>query len=273
VVFYHSNPYLHPAWDFPGEPWLSFMNNIEARTPYGYVWTGLSSLVYLAVLGDLQVGMLAFRLLSIGAYLAIGWSIGSITKKEWKAASWFLFNPLVLLEVVMNMHNDIVMMAFFMVGLAWFYRFRKHRLVMAGVILIIGWILSVYTKTVTVIIPGVYLIHRGLRRWLSIDWFGLLALAFIGIMFVDGSRRFYPWYLLWAISVAGVSTNIRVKQLMVSFSITGSLAYILYLVNGGYSAVMLTQRFWLLFSLPILYTGWWIATGVVDFVKRKQRKS
>ncbi len=246
VVYYHSNPYLHSPWDFPGDPWLWFTHNLEARTPYGIVWTGLSALIYLATAGDLQVGMFGFRVLSVAAVLVTGWAIGTVTGKGWRAAAWFLFNPLVLIEAVGNMHNDMVMMAFFIGGLA-----IGHKIPIVA-----GWILSIFTKLITIVAPLAYIGHRILRRWITVDTYGLMALGFILLQYFDGSHRFYSWYLLWPLSVAALSNNRYIQELVVCFSITGMGSYLFYLLTGTYTADQLVYRLLFLFSLPVLYTGY-----------------
>lgn len=253
---YSASPYTHAAWDFPQEPWLAFMMNIHTTTPYGYIWTGLGYILYALALGDLQLGMLLFRLLSVFSVAAIAWGIWNIVshKKRLYLVGFFIFNPLAMLEAINNTHNDITMMAFLVVGIAFYFKFQNQSKAKAILAISLGWVSSVYTKLVTVILPGVYLFALAVRN--KIPWFNaadysvwLLLLA----MFGDGSKRFFSWYLLWAVSLSPLSKSTFSKILVILFSITGLLSYVFFLNSGEYSKEMGYMRIGLLFSLPILY--------------------
>ncbi len=252
---YHASPYTHAAWDFPQEPWLSFMMNIHTTTPYGYVWTVLGYLTYMLALGDLQAGMLAFRLLAIASVGVIAWSIGEITKKnQLYLVGFFVFNPLIMFEAVNNTHNDITMMAFLILGIALSARLKHQSRLPALVALAVGWLLSVYTKLVTVILPGVvafyWIVRRRLPGFNAADYgVWLLILA----MFADGSKRFFSWYILWAFCLTPLARSPFTRHLALLFTFTALMSYVFFLYTGEYTSQMIAMRIGLLFSLPLLY--------------------
>jgi 4-amino-4-deoxy-L-arabinose transferase-like glycosyltransferase len=253
---YEASPYTHAAWDFPQEPWLSFMMNIHTTTPYGYVWTGLGYVLYILALGDLQLGMMLFRLLAVFSVAAIGWSIWEISAKDRRMlfAGYFMFNPLVMLEAINNTHNDITMMAFLLVGLALFFRYRQKNKLQASILLLVGWLLSVHTKLVTVVLPAVVALYYVLRK--KIPWFNAAdygAWLLIVAMFADGSKRFFSWYLLWAFSLSALAQSKFTKQILFLFSFTGMLSYVFFISSGEYSKEQGLLRIGLLFSLPIIF--------------------
>lgn len=253
---YNASPYMHAAWDFPQEPWLSFMMNIHTTTPYGYVWTGMGYILYMLALGDLQLGMILFRLLAVASVAAIGWSIWMMSpkKKRMLLTGFFVFNPLVMLEAINNTHNDITMMAFLLVGLALYFRYKHTSFLKATSALLLGWILSVYTKLVTVILPSVVALYYLVRK--KIPWFNAAdygAWLLVVAMFADGSKRFFSWYLLWALSLSPLSQSKFTKQVLLLFSFTGMLSYMFFISSGEYSKEQGFMRIGLLFSLPLLF--------------------
>lgn len=262
---YDASPYKHAAWDFPQEPWLSFMMNVHTTTPYGYVWTFLGYLTYMLALGDLQLGMLLFRLLAVASVIAIGWSIWQLSKKDKRMflTGFFIFNPLIMLEAINNTHNDITMMAFLIFGLALYHRFQKKSKAKALAILCAGWILSVYTKLVTVILPSVGVFYYVIRK--KIPWFNAAdygAWLLVVAMFADGSKRFFSWYLLWAFCLAPLARSKFTRNLLLLFTFTALMSYVFYLYNGEYTSAQGFARVSLLFSLPVAYIVFWICTSI-----------
>lgn len=253
---YQASPYTHAAWDFPNEPWLSFMMNVHTTTPYGYVWTGVGYVLYWFSGGYLQLGMLLFRLLAIAAVtmVSVGVWLFSTNDRLFRV-SLFVFNPLVLFEAISNTHNDMLMMGFFILGIGITkYYFLQKKYLLGWLILLAGWTLSVFTKLVTVIAPivvsGSWVISR---RWKTFYWADWLGLAFIVAMFADSSSRFYPWYLLWAIAVMPLTQSVLIRRLLMMFSFSGMMSYIFFLYTGEYTDYLGSLRIGLLFSLPIMH--------------------
>lgn len=255
---YNASPYSHAAWDFTGDPLLSFMMNIHTTTPYGYVWTALGYLTYFLSFGSLQLGMLAFRMLATLAVIIVGWGIYMISDKDklWRMG-YFIFNPLVLLEAVNNAHNDIMMMAFFIAGIAIWIKYRRQKIMLAGLFLVVNWVLSVYTKLVTVVTPAIFVFYYAIRKHLPwFNWADITTFALIAGMYADGSKRFFPWYFLWPISIAALAKSDYTIRMMTIFSITAVFSYIFYLYTGEYSQTQGMIRLIFLFSLPVIYSGW-----------------
>jgi hypothetical protein len=256
---YGASPYTHSALDFPDDLWPHFMMNTHTTTPYGIVWTALGYGVYGLTFGDLQVGMLGFRLLALVAAVVVGWSIYRLSPPKLKltATAFFLFNPLVFYEAINNTHNDIAMMAFLMGGVALSVSYKRTFFV-SVLILLLGWILSVYTKLVTIIVPAVTVFYYGLRKYLpGLNVADLLVYALIVIMFADGSARFFPWYLLWSLSLAPLAKATTTKRVMWLFSLTGLLSYTIFLYTGTYSDELGFWRKIVFFSLPVTYLVLW----------------
>jgi hypothetical protein len=272
---YHASPYTHAAWDFPNDPWLIFMMNIHTTTPYGIVWTGLGYLVYMVAFGDLQFAMLGFRLLAMLGILATGWSIWIITNKKLLPAAFFCLNPLVLIEAASNTHNDMTMMALFMIGVALFTLNREKHKMFAWIYLTIFWIGSAYTKLITVISPAVYLSYLPCKKLksLSMNFFDLLAIAMVVVMYADGAKRYFSWYLLWALPVAVLAQSKFVQVLIITLSFGGLLSYLPYLYTGDYTPFTGNVRIGIYFIPALIYSIIFLMTRAWTFVfTQKQRK-
>jgi hypothetical protein len=149
---HHANPYLHPAAEFAGDPFLRYAAPFWNAAPqnYGPLETGLSALLA-GVGGDRPVVVfLVFRLWSLLGLAVATWLVAGITRPLPEAARrraliLFAWNPLVLLEFANHGHNDVWMIA---LGLAaWRLREAGREagaavcLTLAGLIKYVFWLL------------------------------------------------------------------------------------------------------------------------------------
>lgn len=128
-VIYDANPYVTtPLGRAATDPLMTYVAWGNITSPYGPVWAMLSAVVALGHHATPVVLVLRFKLLSLGATLLDGWLIYQLVKQRSRAwAPWaylaFAWNPLVIVDGVINGHNDVVILAFVLSG-AWVLRRR-----------------------------------------------------------------------------------------------------------------------------------------------------
>lgn len=187
VLVYHQDPYRIVPLAFNGiDPYLAFMHWTHLPSAYSPVWIAMTLPVYLLSGGILLVSIWELKALMAVAYLAASWGVWKSTARHPNnervfALLAFALNPLVVIESLVSSHNDIVMMAFAAVAVAY-----------AGRGKLMSWVhlaLSAATKTMTVfLIPAYFL---GWNRWLMV---GGMLLSFVLVQF---QREVLPWYWLW----------------------------------------------------------------------------
>jgi len=122
ILIYHKNPYDVIPLQLTGvEPWLSFMHWTHVPSPYTPLWMILSVPAYLLGFGYFLPTLWAFKAIAAAGYLGVVWFVGKILqKKDPRHAvlgmTIVALNPLVIFESLVSAHNDIVMMAFAMMG-------------------------------------------------------------------------------------------------------------------------------------------------------------
>jgi hypothetical protein len=262
AVEYSLNPREVAPIELSEELWLLYTHNIQTATPYGPVWSWVEQGMYVLGKGHLQSVLLWHRVWTIIMVALVGVSVYVLSGKDrlYRTGLWLL-NPLVMIEGVNSLHNDITMMALFMAGLAGFVVLEQKKRSGAGVVvLLLMWLLSVYTKLVTIIAPFVYVVARALRHIMpSMDYYAWLTLAFIGLMFFDGSSRYYGWYLIWPLAVGVLSKTNWIRSLMIWFTVAALFSYAVYLYLGEYTQESYWLRVGIFFSLPSFYLivrGW-----------------
>lgn len=252
VVEYQSNPHLKVATDFPKDPWLKYMHNIHTPAPYGYGWTGFSLVPYLFGGGYLQAELLIFRLFMAGSLVACLWLLTKIQKLSLLELSLLAFNPLVLIEIVGNIHNDLVMMAMALggyllvdIGLK---SQRRSKVIFGG--LLFGF--SILIKYASILLILGWLAWKLTRRLTLTKW---SVLSQLGPLVTTRSQRFLPWYLTWSLVFIPLVKDKKWQTALVIASFASLTSYALFLYHGDYSQTLLLQRSGWLFGVPLIYLG------------------
>lgn len=233
VTFYHQNPYIHQALDYPHDPMLSFMHWTHRTYPYGPVWLLLT--VPLSFIGSkfFIVTFYLFKLLMVLSFLLTAWSIEKIARYNKLSNALlplvaFAFNPFVLSESLVSAHNDIVMM-----GLAMYATFLllKKDWVQGSVV----YFLSVGIKFATALIIVLYFLLLGLKK--TKYFIGTAIILMIAAIILATMRtNFQPWYLLYVVPFAVLMIEKRfVKFPLYIFSIAGIIYYIPFLYDGNWN--------------------------------------
>lgn len=102
---YGANPYTTKPGDFPADEWLRFMHWTHRTYPYGPVFLVLSFIPLFASFGKFVLAFGFFKLMNTGFYLLGVYALSKISKKT---ALMFALHPLILIEGLVNGHNDLI---------------------------------------------------------------------------------------------------------------------------------------------------------------------
>ena len=183
------------------------------------------------------------------------WGLKSISTND-KLANIALFalNPLVLIETVSNIHNDVIMMFLALLGiwLAIDGFSRKHyiRILLA----IVFFSASVSIKFATISLIGgfaIYLAFKMLKpniiklgEWLSLSiWLPLVTAR---------SQRFLPWYMVWSASFLPLMRDSIWRRLLIAFTFSAMLGYLPFMYYGQHSTTTYWLRTTISFAVPLL---------------------
>jgi alpha-1,6-mannosyltransferase len=113
IETYGANPLLYAPAEFPADPLLPLVYWRDLPSAYGPVWLLLSAPVSRLAGTDPTAAVLAFRGLALVLHLATAAALWVVLRRvaPREAAAGLVFyawNPLVLVEVVANAHNDVL---------------------------------------------------------------------------------------------------------------------------------------------------------------------
>ena len=179
---YGENPYYTTISDFlqtgVNDPILEHSGYwSNTVVPYGPIWTLICSLFSLLSFGNNIAFLYIFKFVSLGIHLATCYIIYRITGKK-KFALLYGLNPFLLLEFLTNVHNDLYLVFFVMLGI--YFLKKKNNIWLALLFLAC----SILIKYVTVIIAPFFVLYylRDKSKLQKILWSLLYAVIVIAII-------------------------------------------------------------------------------------------
>jgi hypothetical protein len=219
VVKYWQNPWQKTPLDFPADEWTRFMRWTHVTSVYPPGWIATTIPFYLLGLGKFTLTLLSFKFMGLLAFLGSSWLMLQLAGKR----AWILwsFNPMVLIESLSSVHNEIVMV-FFTLFAFWLHRNREK-----------AW----PWRT-----PGPGLLKR-MGSYLSLIWAGLIKYAsFLLLPFLNNPfraalaawvsaaifisiREVNPWYILLPIAMSFAANHKRLTRIAFISSIVVMYRY------------------------------------------------
>ncbi len=117
----HTNPYLIAPSQFPGDPWSVGVSWRHIPMPYGPLWLVFSFIFFPFVKGGIGTALFFYKIVMGAAALASGRLLYLFSERMGrdgrKAEMLFLWNPLLVLTVFSDAHNDIIMILLLFLGI------------------------------------------------------------------------------------------------------------------------------------------------------------
>ena len=239
VTFYHQNPYLHSALDFPGDPMLSFMRWTHRLYPYGPTWLLLTVPLSYIGMNYFIITYFLFKALIglsfLGSSILI-YKISEITfpkDKIFNTVFWS-FNPFIVTEGLISSHNDFPMV---FLGLLSIYLYLKRKRAYS----LFSYVLSIGIKYSTAVLLPVWLMiyyfdkTKKIINWEKVFIFSTL-LSLVVIIAATIRTNFQPWYLIFSLSLASFIAKkyyVLVPSIIASFFCM--IIYIIYVLITDYA--------------------------------------
>lgn len=268
VWVYHANPHVKVALDFPDDDWTRFMHNTHTPAPYFYGWTSLSLVPYLMGTGKFLSTWLSFRVfsaISLGLLVYLVIKFAPKKNKGWWVA--LLISPLVLIEVVSNVHNDLWMMVLAVSAMLWVTNKKsankkptKWKILLSGLLLTVSATIKLATLA---LVPLWLIIVVPLEKWwpklkkvtayTRRHWALLASILLFLPLLTLRSKQFLPWYLIWSLVWIPFIKEHRAWNIgLIILSLSSMLRYVPYLWQGEYTySVMVWQKLitWVPFAI------------------------
>ena len=247
ILQYHSNPYTHRPLDFAGDEWLRFMHWVHRYSPYAPLWLAYSLIPAALGFGKFILNFFTFKIFIGIFHLINSYLIFKILGKikpnhQLLGTAFYALNPTLLIEGIVNAHNDIVLASSLLASI-YFLAFNKKILSYAAIIigsmvkyisiLVMGWLLreSVSDK-------------KDVERYIKWSLVTMIIFTYIfssfkiSVPFVSAGAtqvQFQPWYLFWTIPIIALIPRINLLILGTAICFGASLRYLPFLYYGDWS--------------------------------------
>lgn len=264
---YGLNPYQYKALDFPSDPWIRFMHWTHRTYPYGPLFLALSFIPSFLGFGKFVLTLFNFKLFTVASFLSSVILIDRIMKKinpkgKLLAISFFSFNPLIIIEVLVNGHNDIFMLFFLLVSI---YFLIKGKNIYSLFFLLA----SAGIKFATIVfLPLYFLVFLYKRVNWQVIFKTMILLFLLALIPVIYQREPYPWYFIPLLGIVSLTVeSVFITLLSFGFSLGMLLRYAPFLYFGDYKEPVPTLTFWLT-VIPIFLS---IAAWFLNQTKKHDR--
>lgn len=174
LTFYHQNPYLHKALDFPHDPWIRFMHWTIRTYPYGPTFLPITLIPSFLAMGKFILNFLLFKGMFAGFYFLAVYYLHKIDKKT---ALFFATQPLVIVEGLINSHNDLLAVSLGIIGVYYILKENTRK----------GSIFLLFSAGIKYITAPVLLLPRAKLSF---------SLTLLLILYLSFTSEIQPWYFL-----------------------------------------------------------------------------
>lgn len=232
ILVYGANPYLVTPDTFSDDTWIRFMRWVHTTTPYGPVFIALTIPYYLIAFGKFVPMLYLFKLDQLAWYLISIYLIGQITRwQKWSpqktrfAQLFFALNPLILMEWLVNAHNDAIMITLLLLS---YYLYLKRSTTWS----FLSLLFSIGIKYVTVIFLPFILLKQRFSPNLVLGYL-LLALFAIPLLY-HYSWQYQPWYVTWLIPLVALTPSTTLRATICAYSLSVFSRYYFFVGTGSW---------------------------------------
>jgi hypothetical protein len=223
LTHYGQNPYTTIPESFPGDEWLRFMHWTHRSYPNGPTFLPLTLVPSFLGMGIFILNFMLFKAVFVGSYI-IG--VFLLQKIDKKGALFFATHPLVLIEGLVNAHNDMIAVSLGLVGV--YLLFQKKQ--------IVSRLFLVASAGIKYLSAPILILTRNNK---TINTLALLAQVAL-ILYLSFTRRIQPWYFLPLFVFVPYFLNVLQNLHIFFFSLL--LSYVPYIRYGDWNAQLLDMK-------------------------------
>ena len=188
IGHYHQNPYSHSPNSFPDDPWLRFTHWVHLPTPYGPTWLLYSLIPFALSLGKFTLNFYGFKLLGGLLFLGAGALLLRINKNDKNIFAYWFFNPFLIIELLINSHNDILVIFLFYLSLVLLLKGRREKFLVFAA--------SALVKFVHIIFTPVLFLKKEYRK-LFFSFSVVFLFFYFAYLLTGPGQQFQSWYFSW----------------------------------------------------------------------------
>ncbi len=181
LTHYGQNPYFFKALDFPHDLWIRFMHWTDRTYPYGPTFLPLTLIPSFFGFGKFSLTFYLFKIFNGTLYVI---AVYLLNKNNKKIALFFATHPIIIIEGIINTHNDLIAVTLGLIGI---FLLGKKRQIWARILLLF----SIGIKYIT--LPIIFLYSKTRTAWYTTFLF-VMQIALV--VYVCYRMEIQPWYFI-----------------------------------------------------------------------------
>jgi hypothetical protein len=226
---YHQNPYLFKALDFPHDDWLRFMHWTHRSYPYGPTFLPLTLIPSALSLGKLLLNLIFFKLMFFGLFAVSAVMLYRVNEK------WGVFyatNPLIIIEGLVNAHNDIVALSLAIIGYVLLVQNKK----------VWGRVVLVVSGGIKYITMPFIIATKKKSRWTIV----MVIATFLLLAYLADTTGIQPWYFL--VLFAFIPYHEKVLEQSTFFFTSALISYYPFIQYGSWGKQEVATKYGIIFG-------------------------
>lgn len=193
LTHYGLNPYTHTALDFRGDLWTRFMHWTHRTYPYGPTFLPLTLIPSFLGWGKFSLTFFLYKAMNGALYFL---AVYLLSKKNKREALFFATHPLIIIEGLVNAHNDMIAVSLGLIGI---YLLEKKYNIWGRILLFVSAGIKYVTLPIVFIgsysvISNRFLVVRNLAKRYELNL--LFFVQILLILYLCFTMEIQPWYFL-----------------------------------------------------------------------------
>ncbi|MFH0773507.1 MAG: hypothetical protein V1922_04315 [bacterium] len=189
LTHYGLNPYTHMALDFQKDLWTRFMHWTHRTYPYGPTFLPLTLIPSFLGWGKFSITFFLYKLMNGVLYFL---AVYFLNKKNKREALFFATHPLIVIEGLINGHNDMIAVSLGLIGI---YLFEKKYDVRSRIFFLISAGIKYITVPLLLFFVGTRVLKKVNLRYRHLVLLAFILQVFL-IVYLCYKMEIQPWYFL-----------------------------------------------------------------------------
>lgn len=250
LTHYGLNPYTHTALDFQRDLWTRFMHWTNRSYPYGPTFLPLSLIPSYLGWGKFSLTFLFYKFMNGALYFLVVYFLNKKNKRE---AIIFATHPLIIIEGLINGHNDMIAVSFGLIGI---YLLEKKYNIWARFFFLFSAGIKYITAPLLIFLVRVR--HPDENRDPGKGRMILIAFLFqiCLILYLCYSMEIQPWYFLSLFVFIPFFPEFIEKLNILFFGLL--LSYYPFIRFGDWTAQKVALKREIVFITVLIQGGFWL---------------
>ncbi len=252
LTHYGLNPYTHTGLDFQKDLWTRFMHWTHRPYPYGPTFLPLTLIPSFLGWGKFSITFFLYKLMNGGLYFL---AVYLLNKKHRREALLFATHPLIIIEGLINGHNDMIAVSLALIGI---YMLEKKYNIWSRVLFLLSAGIKYVTFPIALIGILPIIPNRLTNLARKYEYHLLFCMQASIVIYMCFRLESQPWYFLPLFIFVPFFPRILERSWILFFGLL--VSYYPFIRLGAWTAEKVTLKHEILLVALVFQFVYWLIT-------------